>query len=259
MCKIFLSDTHLTTERPESIKFFFDFLRSHKEDLESLYILGDLFEVWLGDDAITEEQQKILDLLLDFSRAGTEIHILHGNRDFLYGNTFEMKTGAKLIAENTLIDLYGKSVLLAHGDALCTDDIEYQKVRAMARSPQWQQQTLALSVAKRKELAGQYRAMSKSQTGLNASEIMDVNSDAVSETMKKYQADYLIHGHTHRPAIHRLQVRDKTCYRIVLGDWISNPSALICTPEKWTLQDSRVTQNNTLEFSRDATSYVKNG
>ncbi|MDH4275311.1 MAG: UDP-2,3-diacylglucosamine diphosphatase [Gammaproteobacteria bacterium] len=242
MSTLFISDTHLTGQRPLVTTMVFDFLRKHQAFVQRLYILGDFFEAWLGDDAVMPDQQAVIEQLAALNKQGIDIFIMHGNRDFLLGAKFEEISGTHLIAQDTIVDLYGTRVLLAHGDALCTDDVEYQAFRSMVRDPRWQQQALALPIAKRIEMAAQYRTMSKSQTGLKPADIMDVNTEAVENLMRKHQVRYLIHGHTHRPAIHS----NNGNYRVVLGDWLDAPSALFCDAHTWQLQDIRVTDTQSL-------------
>ncbi|MEK6749414.1 MAG: UDP-2,3-diacylglucosamine diphosphatase [Pseudomonadota bacterium] len=252
MTTLFISDMHLAAQRPDVARMVFDFLHVHQAATQRIYILGDLFEAWLGDDAVLPDQQTAIDGLHNLTATGIELFVMHGNRDFLLGNRFEDMTGARLIAQDTVVDLYGTRVLLTHGDALCTDDIEYQAFRAMVRDPRWQQQALALPIAQRIEMAAQFRTMSKSQAGLKPADIMDVNAQAVATTMQQHQVQYLIHGHTHRPAIHPFELSAGGAYRIVLGDWLETPSALICDAHQWRLLDARVAGIKTLQPTIEA-------
>lgn len=219
MSILFISDLHLSRERPEITELFLNFLKQQAERAEALYILGDLFEVWLGDDMILPDYQPALEQIAQTVKNGTPVYIMHGNRDFLMREQFEKLTGVKLIHEPCVIDLYGTDTLLLHGDTLCTDDIEYQKFRAMVRNRQWQDELLARSPQERLELARQYREISKSETAQKANDIMDVNQQAVLKAMRESNVRLLIHGHTHRPATHQFDIDDQQATRIVLPDW----------------------------------------
>lgn len=228
MSTLFIADIHLGIEHPEISQRFVEFLQQQTVAAEALYILGDLFEVWIGDDAIQPEHQAAIDALKQLSDSGTPVYVMHGNRDFLLGKRFEELTGCQLISDPLLIDLHGTPTLLMHGDSLCTDDSEYMQMRQQLRSPQWQQQFIAASIEQRLQVARQYRDESRSRSKSKPLEIMDVNAEAVIAAMHEHDVTQLIHGHTHRPAVHNLKFDDQTAQRIVLGDWYSQNSSLHC-------------------------------
>ena len=226
MSTLFISDLHLSQERPGITRLFINFLETIATQATSLYILGDLFEVWLGDDMILPDYHQPIAALNKLSQCDTNIYIMYGNRDFLMKETFENMSGATIIHEPHIIDLYGTPTLLLHGDTLCTDDIEYQKFRAMVRNPQWQTEMLAKSPAERLAMAKKFREISKTETAHKANEIMDVNQAAVETTMLEHGVLQLIHGHTHRPAEHDFILRNQPARRIVLGDWYQSGNYL---------------------------------
>jgi len=219
MSTLFISDLHLSQERPNINELFLAFLQQQAPQAEALYILGDLFEVWLGDDMILPAYQPALEQIAAVINGGTPVYVMHGNRDFFIREQFEKLTGATLIHEPCVIDLYGTPTLLLHGDTLCTDDIEYQKFRAMVRNPQWQDEILSKSPQERLELAKKFREMSKTETAKKDNDIMDVNQDAVMQAMQDNQVLQLIHGHTHRPDTHQFTLDNQTATRVVLPDW----------------------------------------
>ena len=203
---------------------FLSFLEQCAPRARRLFILGDLFEAWLGDDVNEDYSNTVISALQQLHQQGTDIAIMHGNRDFLLGPEFVNQSGCQLIDDPTIIDLNNERVLLSHGDSLCTDDHDYQTFRQQIRNPEFQQQLLALSIEQRQQQARQYRELSKTATRQKAQDIMDVNVDAVTQMMDKHQVNCLIHGHTHRPAIHALADNKQ---RIVLGDWGQTGSVLI--------------------------------
>lgn len=219
MHTLFISDLHLHESRPQVTRAFFHFLYTHAIHAEALYILGDFFDAWIGDDDDSELLQDVASGLHKLSELGVAIYFLHGNRDFLLGKSYASKAGMSLIDDGTVIDLYGTPTLLMHGDSLCTDDTEYQQFRTMVRSPQWQQQILAQPIAARRALAAQMRAKSQSMNSLKADDIMDVSPAEVLAQMEIAGVTRMIHGHTHRPARHPLIINNKLAERIVLGDW----------------------------------------
>lgn len=219
MHTLFISDLHLHESRPQVTRAFFHFLYTQAIHAEALYILGDFFDAWIGDDDDSELVQDVANGLHKLSELGVAIYFMHGNRDFLLGNTYANKAGMTLIPDGKVIDLYDTPSLLMHGDSLCTDDVEYQQFRAMVRSPQWQQQILAQPLAARRALAAQLREKSQSMNSLKADDIMDVSPTAVVAQMAAAGVTRLIHGHTHRPARHPLIINGKPAERIVLGDW----------------------------------------
>jgi UDP-2,3-diacylglucosamine hydrolase len=211
---LFISDLHLDVARPAVTRALASFLARHQH-CDRLYILGDLFETWIGDDDDAPIAAEIAALLRDYSAAGPALFIMGGNRDFLLGEAFCATAGAQLLADPTVIDLYGKPTLLMHGDSLCTADTQYQAFRCTARDPLWQKQLLARSLQERRILAGDLRAMSKEANSNKAEDIMDVTPSEVDKVMGVYGVKQLIHGHTHRPATHKVNAG----YRWVLGDW----------------------------------------
>lgn len=219
MITLFISDLHLHPERPQLTRAFFHFLHTRARGAEALYILGDFFDAWIGDDDDTPLNAQVAAELKNLSDAGTRLFLMHGNRDFLLGQTFAQNAGAQLIAEGTVIDLYGCPTLLMHGDSLCTGDTEYMAFRQQVRSPQWQAQILAQPLAARRALAAQLRAKSQAMNSLKAEDIMDVTEAEVARVMSEAKVTRLIHGHTHRPARHPMLLDGKPAERIVLGDW----------------------------------------
>lgn len=228
MSTLFISDLHLSNQRTEITQTFLYFLDNHAPTAEAIYILGDLFELWIGDDVSIPEYQIILDGLARLTAQRVPVYVMHGNRDFLLGKEFEQKTGCKILDDPTIIDLYGTSTMLMHGDTLCTDDVDYQDFRRMVRNPDWQQGFLARTPQERLMMAQQYRTESKKQVKDKAPEIMDVNQQAVEKAMTESHVLHLIHGHTHRPAIHDFMLNGQHAQRIVLGDWYEQGSMLRC-------------------------------
>jgi UDP-2,3-diacylglucosamine hydrolase len=225
---LFISDLHLSDERPEITALFSHFLRNDAVKARALYILGDLFEVWLGDDAVLPAYQPILEDIRALTRGGLPVYVMHGNRDFLIGEGFVRQTGCHLLPDPTVIDLDGTPTLLMHGDTLCIDDVEYQRFRAQVRDPDAQRQFLALPLEQRIAVARQYRQESRERSRHKSEEIMDVNQDAVMEILRRHQVYQLIHGHTHRPAVHDFTLDHHAVRRIVLGDWYEQASILKC-------------------------------
>jgi UDP-2,3-diacylglucosamine hydrolase len=226
MARLFVSDLHLDASAPEAVQQFLDFLRSHAAEAEALYILGDLFEVWLGDDDTDPTKTRISDALRGLTARGIGCFLLHGNRDFLLGKDFCARTGGRLLADPVIADLDGERVLLTHGDALCTDDHPYQELRSIVRKPDWQRRFLALPLADRQLLANQARAGSREHTTRTIPKIMDVNENAVTAAYRATDVRRIIHGHTHRPGIHDTAIDGEPAQRIVLGAWYEQGSYL---------------------------------
>jgi len=226
---LFISDLHLSTDHAHSSKAFQQFVSTLTPEVEALYILGDLFEYWAGDDdRDTPFHTEVIGALHGLSAHGINIYLMHGNRDFLMGEELAQAAGATLLDDPVLLDLYGTPTLLSHGDTLCTDDIEYQKFRTMVRSTKFQDEFLAQPLVERKAYIEQLRQQSNDAKQSKASEIMDVNDEAVASLLRKYNYPRLIHGHTHRPNRHEHMVDDHLCVRWVLSDWDQQPTALRC-------------------------------
>jgi len=227
MAKLFISDLHLCAQRPNLMGVFVRFLNERVSEDDELYILGDLFEAWLGDDAVLPEQRPAIDALRTTTARGVPISVMHGNRDFLLGPDFESLTGCRLIPDPTPLILDGTPTLLMHGDTLCTDDIDYQKYRAQVRSPAFIAKVRTMTLQERVAIAAELRAESVQRTDSKQPEIMDVNQQAVEHCMREHAAAILIHGHTHRPAVHRFTLDGREVERIVLADWYTHGSVLV--------------------------------
>ncbi|WP_039913945.1 UDP-2,3-diacylglucosamine diphosphatase [Cellvibrio mixtus] len=222
MSTLFISDLHLHESRPLITRAFFHFLHHQASKSEALYILGDFFDTWIGDDDDSDLPREVARELFALNQKGITIYFQHGNRDFLLGDDYAHKSGMVLLPESHVIDLYGTPTLLLHGDTLCTADKDYQQFRNTVRNPQWQQQILAQPLNARRALAAQLREKSQSINSMKAEDIMDVTPADVIDQMEKAQVTRLIHGHTHRPARHPLVINNKPAERIVLGDWHSH-------------------------------------
>ena len=228
---LFISDLHLDPSRPGIVADFERFLDEVAPGADALYILGDLFEYWVGDDGLALPFPRRIAERLHAASARVPLYFMHGNRDFLAAQRFAEATGAKLIPDPTTIDLYGRRALLMHGDTLCTDDKRYQAFRAQVRNPAWQQATLALPIQERLALANRMRAESEGSKQETAMEIMDVAADAVSRAFVDSGCDLIIHGHTHRPARHVHAVDGRERVRWVLRDWYEKGGYLEATPD----------------------------
>jgi UDP-2,3-diacylglucosamine hydrolase len=223
---LFISDLHIDASRPPIVDQFLSFLQTEAVSATALYILGDLFESWIGDDAPDSAQLAAIAGLRALTATGVPCFVMHGNRDFLMSVEFSRMTGAHLLPDPLIVTLFGEPVLVMHGDALCTDDHPYQRLRATVRDTGWQQQFLALSIEARRALAGAARAGSQAHMAAMEHNITDVNADSVAAVLRSAGTATLLHGHTHRPAIHALQVDGRPCTRIVLGDWYDQGSVL---------------------------------
>ena len=223
---IFVSDLHLCPSRPALTGIFFDFLHGAAKEADALYILGDLFEYWAGDDDDTDFNRAVVDALKTYSAGGSALYLMHGNRDFLIGRRFTAATGATLLDDPAVVDLYGTPTVLLHGDTLCTDDIKYLAFRAKVRDAAYQQQFLAQSLEVRKQIIAGLRAENAGEKQLKSEAIMDVAPATVESVMREHGYARMIHGHTHRPALHRHTVDGKRCERWVLADWYSSGSYL---------------------------------
>lgn len=226
---LFISDLHLGADRPRSMTAFRHFIATQAPQAEALYILGDLFEYWAGDDDLDDPfHAQIISGLSSLAAHGTRLYLLHGNRDLLMGNTLAQACHATLLDDPTLIDLYGTPTLLSHGDTLCTDDTEYQRYRAQVHEADFQQQFLAKPLEERKAYIEQLRSRSQTEKQGKNSAIMDVNDGAVAALLREYRYPRLIHGHTHRPKRHEHVLDGHVCERWVLGDWENKANALRC-------------------------------
>ena len=227
MATLFIADLHLDPSRPQITDLFEHYLTSDEvRHAEALYILGDLVEAWIGDDDDAELPARIAAATRAVCDAGVPVYFMVGNRDFLLGPAFAARAGLTLLDDGTVHDIHGRRTLLMHGDVLCTDDLAYQAVRQQVRTPEWQAQILAMPLQARRAFAAKAREDSKAHTGNTMESIMDVNADAVAETMRKAGVTRLIHGHTHRPAVHDFQLDGTPAQRIVLGDWYEQGSVL---------------------------------
>ena len=224
MATLFISDLHLEAERPEIGEQFLAFLAGPARNADALYILGDLFEAWVGDDDPSPYYASMKAAIRELADAGVPVYFMHGNRDFMIGERFAEETGVTLLADPCPVDIHGEKVLLSHGDYLCTDDLEYQKVRAMTRNPEWQAMMMSKSLEERLAFARQAREQSEARSESLTEEIADVNEDAVEAAIREHGVEILLHGHTHRPAVHPFHVDERPVHRIVLGDWYEQGS-----------------------------------
>jgi UDP-2,3-diacylglucosamine hydrolase len=227
MTTLFISDLHLEKERPDITQAFFHFIDNTANHAESLYILGDFFEAWIGDDFEDEFTNKIKSKLKSLSDKGVSINLMHGNRDFLIGHDFCASIGCTLLKDPTVINLYNNKILLCHGDHLCTQDKDYMKFRNMVRNTEWQRDFLNRPITERLTIARQLRDASQHQTPHKDNAILDVTPTEIAPFMEKFGVNTLIHGHTHRPSIHKLFIANTPAQRIVLGDWYQQQSYLI--------------------------------
>ena len=234
----FIADLHLAQNRPDITACFLHFLKHDAVQAQTLYILGDLFEAWIGDDDDSDYVATIASALLTLAHTGTKIYYIHGNRDFLLGKKYAKKSGMILLPEVDLIDLYGQSVVVMHGDTLCTRDVAYQAFRKKSRSWWWQAIIKSLPLFVRKKMAADYRKKSAAATASKSQDIMDVTPEEVVNCLEQYQSQLLIHGHTHRPNIHQLNANQKEAKRIVLGDWYEQGAWLKVTPNSIELMNS---------------------
>jgi UDP-2,3-diacylglucosamine hydrolase len=226
---LFASDLHLCESRPQINQIFFEFLRGPARAAESLYILGDLFEYWAGDDDLGDPfNASVVSRLAECSRAGVAVNIMHGNRDFLLGDAFAEACQAHLVPDPCSIELGGTSTLLLHGDTLCTDDADYQRFRAEVRAQDWKRRFLSLPLVQRKQQIAAMRERSESEKKRKIPAIMDVNREAVEQVLRDHGYPRLIHGHTHRPAHHEFLLDGRRCERWVLADWYRSGSFLRC-------------------------------
>ena len=224
MAALFLSDLHLDAGRPGSIERFTTFIDTQALSAEQVFVLGDLFEAWIGDDDDDPRMQPVMAALARLTAAGVPCAVMHGNRDFLLGPEFAAATGCRLLGDYERIEIGGEPVLLTHGDLLCTDDHAYMNLRAMVRGEQWRREFLAKSLAERRAIAAELRKTSTAETAMKAEDIMDVNQATVERVMREHGVRTLLHGHTHRPAVHRFTLDGEPAERIVLGAWHDAPT-----------------------------------
>ena len=224
MATLFISDLHLDANRPDIGDQLLTLLEGEARDADALYILGDLFESWVGDDDPNEHYATIKAALRALVDSGVPVYFMHGNRDFMIGADFANETGVQILADPTPVNLHGASVVLSHGDALCTDDVEYQQIRVMVRNPDWQAMMLTKPIEERLAIAAHARAQSMERNSSLNEDIMDVNQGAVENLITEHGVDILLHGHTHRPFVHDIEIGDRSAKRIVLGDWYEQGS-----------------------------------
>ncbi len=223
----FISDLHLSAQRPSSMSLFADFMEKSGRLLESVYILGDLFDYWIGDDASHAlGYEQVEHALKQATDGGTQVYFIAGNRDFLVGEAFFARTGVQALADQTILDLDGQRVMIAHGDQFCIDDTEYLKAREHFMRPKWQADFLSQPLEQRKAQAIELRLLSEESKQEKAAEIMDVNPDEINRILEENQLDILIHGHTHRPYVHSIEHNGKSYRRYVLGEWTTERSVI---------------------------------
>lgn len=227
MRTLFVSDVHLNSAREGIVKAFLEFLDQKARHADALFILGDLFDEWLGDDDDKAPHPEVCDALAALTASGLPVSVMHGNHDFLLGKRFAARSGCTLLGDHTVIDLYGTPALIMHGDTLCTRDVKYQTFRKVTRNVLLQKLFLSMSLAKRAERAASIRSQSKQDVALKPDDIMDVTTEAVDAMLRRHGVRHLIHGHTHRPAIHDFVLDGERATRIVLGDWYEQDSVLV--------------------------------
>lgn len=226
MATLFIADLHLHTEEPAITAGFLHFLDGVAREADALYILGDLFEAWIGDDDPNPLHQRVAAAIRALIDSGVPCYFIHGNRDFLLGKRFARESGMQLLPQEKVLELYGRKLLIMHGDTLCTDDAGYQAFRAKVHQPWLQTLFLALPLFIRYRVAAKMRADSRAANSSKSLAIMDVNQQAVIEAMEKHRVQWLIHGHTHRPAVHQLSANEAPAFRAVLGAWHSEGSMI---------------------------------
>lgn len=235
---LFISDLHLTIERPEVTQKFLQLLKGRATQAKALYILGDLFDTWIGDDDFSPPIKTVKKHLKALTQQGTPVFYIHGNRDFLIGQRFSKDSGVTLLDEYSVIDLYGTPTLLTHGDLLCTDDLAYQEFRLKSHSPAWQKNVLSKPLILRILYARWYRLRSFFHKRKKSQDIMDVNQATVANIMAQYQTTRLIHGHTHRPAVHELKINHLSGQRFVLAEWKKDSARVLAWTESGYTQEA---------------------
>jgi len=229
---IFISDLHISIEKTEITRRFISFLQNQATKASAVYILGDFFDTWVGDDDNTPPNKKIKQQLKQLTDSGTQVYLQQGNRDFLLGQQFCNESGITLLDEYTVIDLFGVKTLLTHGDLLCTDDIPYQEFRKKSRTTEWKQNVLTKPLLLRLLVARWYRFRSFFHKRKKTQDIMDVNQQTITQVMQQYDCLRLIHGHTHRPALHDFEISNNPAQRIVLAEWKKDSAELL----RWTAE-----------------------
>ncbi|MEM7358690.1 MAG: UDP-2,3-diacylglucosamine diphosphatase [Pseudomonadota bacterium] len=244
-----LSDLHLTPERPATIEEFTRFLTTEAPQAETIYLLGDLFEYWIGDDAASLLGAKQVLAAMKQASQQANCYFIAGNRDFLVGESFTAKSGFKILPDETVVDLYGTPTLLLHGDSLCTDDTAHQEFRQqIVTNTAWHKKFLGLSIPERIEQAKQARAMSHEHKAQISMEIMDVTEQTVKNSFVEYDVTQMIHGHTHRQATHEYSINGKPCYRYVLGDWAATSSIMTATAEGLTIANQPIASGHSRKY-----------
>jgi UDP-2,3-diacylglucosamine hydrolase len=233
---LFVSDLHLDASAPATVQRFLGFLAGEARAADSLYILGDLFETWIGDDDPDPVRSQVCDALRALTASGVPVYLMCGNRDFLYGDAFEQRTGVRLLADPTVARLEGQRILLTHGDLLCTDDASYQELRSTVRNPAFKDRVSALSIEARQWMAAAARAGSRAHVRQTAADIMDVNAKAVIAAFEATNTLTMIHGHTHRPAEHHHSTANGVARRIVLAAWDEHGEFLVVSDKNWSRQ-----------------------
>ncbi|MBJ8738695.1 UDP-2,3-diacylglucosamine diphosphatase [Citrobacter sp. FDAARGOS_156] len=231
MTTLFIADLHLCTEEPAITAGFLRFLAGDARKADALYILGDLFEAWIGDDDPNPLHREMAAAIKALTDSGVPCFFIHGNRDFLIGKRFARESGMTLLPQEKVLNLYGRKVLIMHGDTLCTDDAGYQAFRAKVHQPWLQKLFLSLPLFIRQRIAAKMRAGSLAANSSKSLEIMDVNPQAVIAEMEKHHVQWLIHGHTHRPAVHEVTANAQPAFRVVLGAWHTEGSMIKVTPD----------------------------
>ena len=236
MSALLISDLHLHAGDAETSRRFTEFMDGPARDARELFILGDLFEAWVGDDDDDPQVAPIIATLRRLTDSGIACAVMHGNRDFLLGARFCALTGCRLLGDYERVQMAGEPVLLTHGDLLCTDDTRYMQLRSQLRAPQWQRDFLAKPLGERRQIASDLRQLSVTEIAAKSEYIMDVNQETVERTMREFDVRQLVHGHTHRPAVHRFTLDGKPATRIVLGAWHDAPTCVRATTAGLTLE-----------------------
>ncbi|WP_305837812.1 UDP-2,3-diacylglucosamine diphosphatase [Photobacterium leiognathi] len=236
MTTLFISDLHLSASRPDMTDCFLRFMAEDTANIDALYVLGDLFEMWIGDDEESPFLQQIKQAFKTLTDSGIPCYFVHGNRDFLIGKRFSQQTGVQLLPEHSVVDLYGKPTLLLHGDTLCIEDEAYQRYRKKVHNKFIQWLFFRIPLSKRIQIGEKFRNNSSKNNQMKSQSIMDVTASEVVRVMKEFHVVQMIHGHTHRPDIHSLTVDEKPATRIVLGDWYEHGSVLVVTPDGYQLE-----------------------